>query len=92
VPGGSPATSKIQHCVGGHLSGIATGQTFPFARFGSLRLVKEALALMQRPVVRPVSYEGISRVVRRAVRLFREWVGFCHGVNKSAWLKSRDGW
>jgi len=94
VAGASPATSnKFQHwrALKQNLR-----QTFPFARFGSLRLVKEALALVQRLVVRAISCEWISRVVRRAVRLFRERVGFYHegGVQEvsPAETRNKDGW
>jgi len=52
-------------------------QTFPFTRFGGLGLVEEALALVQRLVVRVIAPEWVPRAIRCAVRLFCERVGLC---------------
>ena len=54
-------------------------QTFPFPRFSGFGLIEEALALVQRLVVRVLSREWIPRAVRCAARLFRERVGLCWG-------------
>jgi hypothetical protein len=63
-----------------------TERTFPFPGFGRLGFIEEALALVQRFVVRIISPEWIPRAVRCcAIRLFCEWVSFCElGGDKSS--------